>query len=101
MTIILDNVSSLFLILLAGSFFTALIISLETACLTRGSSYADVGVPSDDVPPPLPPPHGVNDAQQLQVLAVIMDNLMGLMNPCGEVYSLVEQAVHIVRGGPI
>ncbi|CAL5199511.1 unnamed protein product [Lathyrus oleraceus] len=43
-----------------------------------------VGGPSDDVPPP---PLGVNDHQHLQMIVAIMDNLMGLINPNGEVFT--------------
>lgn len=35
------------------------------------------------------------------MILVIIDNLMGFMNPNGEVYSLASQAVHIAHGESI
>lgn len=37
----------------------------------------------------------------LSMIAVIMDNLMGLVNPDGEVYTLAPHATNIARGRPI
>lgn len=48
-----------------------------------------------------PPPHGVDDAQRLEMISIIMDYLMVLMNLDDEVYTLASQAAHIARGGPI
>lgn len=57
----------------------------------------DVG-PSDDMLLPSP---GVADQHCLQMIAIIMDNLVGLVIPDGEVYTLTSQATHIARGGPV
>ena len=57
--------------------------------------------PSDDVPLPPPPPFGVADHHRLQIIAVLTYNLMGLVNPDGEIYTLVSQITHIVRRGPM
>lgn len=43
-------------------------------------------------------PPGVADQQSLQMIAIIMDNLMGLVNPGDEVYTLASQATHISHG---
>lgn len=40
--------------------------------------------PSDDVSPP----HDADDAQHMQMITIIMDSIMGLVNPEGEVYTL-------------
>ncbi|CAL5193590.1 unnamed protein product [Lathyrus oleraceus] len=61
---------------------------------------SDVGVPNDDVSPP-PPTANVDDHQHLQMIAVIMDNLMDLVNPNGEVYIGLARIAHGARGGPI
>lgn len=39
--------------------------------------------------------------QCLQMIIVIIDNLMGLVSPDGEVFTKLLQATHIARGGPI
>lgn len=57
--------------------------------------------PSDDVPLPPPPPLGVADHQRLQIIVVLTYNLMGLVNPYGEIYTLVSQIAHIIRRRPM
>lgn len=61
---------------------------------------SDVGVPIDDVSPP-PPTADVDDQQRLQMIAIIMDNLMGLVNLDDEVYTELARAAHIACKGPI
>lgn len=59
-----------------------------------------VGVPVDKVSSS--PLASDADAQQrLQMIAVIMDNLMGLVNPNGEVYTGLSRAADITHGRPI
>lgn len=45
----------------------------------------NVGGPFDVVSPP---PHGVDDQQRLQMITAIIDNLMSLVSPNGEIYTL-------------
>lgn len=59
---------------------------------------SNVGLHVDDVPLP-PLTVDVDDRQHLQMIAVIMDNLVGLVNPDGEVYTGLSRAAHIVCGG--
>lgn len=53
-----------------------------------------VGGTSDDVSSP-PPPHGAYVTHCLQMITIIMDNLMDLANPYGEVYTLASQTTHL------
>lgn len=55
----------------------------------------------DDVSLPPPPPQGTDDAQCLQMITIIMVNLMGLVNPNSEVYTLTSRETHLARVGPI
>ena len=55
--------------------------------------------PSNDVPPLPLPPHDADDAQRLQMITFIMDNLIGLVNPDGEVYNLASEATYIASEG--
>lgn len=61
---------------------------------------SDIGVITDDVPP-YPPPPDADDQQRPQMVAVIMDNLMGLINPDGEILIGLSRATHIARGEPV
>lgn len=45
------------------------------------AGHFDVGGPSHDVPSPPPSPHGAKDTHRLQMISVLMNNLMGLVNP--------------------
>lgn len=54
----------------------------------------------DDVSPP-PPAVDVDAQHRLQMIAVIIDNLMGLVNPYGEVYTGLSRAAYIAHEGPI
>lgn len=60
-----------------------------------GVGSFDARRPSDDKPPPSP---NVANHQSLQMITITMDNLTGLVNPCGEVYILASQITHITRG---
>lgn len=62
---------------------------------------SDVEGPSDDMPPLLLPSPGVDDHQRLQLMSILTNNLMGLINPNGEVYILASQITHIARDGPV
>ncbi|XP_058754089.1 protein MAIN-LIKE 1-like [Vicia villosa] len=55
---------------------------------------------SDPSPPPLPPPVGDQDSR-LQFIAVHLDSLMGLVNPDGEVYTILARLTDVARGGPM
>lgn len=57
---------------------------------------SDVGVPVIDVSLP-PITTDADDQQYLQMIAVIMDDLMGLVNPDDEVYTGFARAAHIAR----
>lgn len=68
-------------------------------CIIPHVKYEDyVGGHSDDMSPP---PYGVDDQQLMQMISVIMDNIMGLVNLDGEVYTLISQAAHIARERPM
>lgn len=57
--------------------------------------------PSDDVSAPPPFPSGVTDQHHLQMIAVIIDNFMGLVNSDDEVYTLGVRTSDIARGRSI
>ena len=52
----------------------------------------------DDVSPPSPAA-GADAQQCFKMIAIIMDNLMGLVNPDGEVYTRLSRAANIANGG--
>ena len=55
---------------------------------------------SDPPPPPSPPPAADQDTR-LQLIAITLDNIMGLVNPDGEVYQGLSRLADIARGGPM
>ena len=55
---------------------------------------------SIEPPPSLRSPAGDHDSH-LQFIAVHLDNLMGLVNPDGEIYTGLARLADIARGGPI
>lgn len=59
----------------------------------------NIGVLGDDVLSP--PPPDTDDQERLQMVALIMDNLMGLKNPDGELFTRLSRTAHIARGRPI
>lgn len=65
--------------------------------ISSDAGISKVGVSVDDVPPP-PPPPGTYDQECLQMVVVIMDNLMSLINPCGEVFTRLFETTHIANG---
>lgn len=60
--------------------------------------YSHARAPSDEVSPPPLLPHIANNAHCLQMLTIILDNLKGLVNPDGVVYTLASQATRIAHG---
>lgn len=46
-----------------------------------------------------PPLHGADDDQRLHMTTFSMDNLMSMVNPDGDVYSLASQETHIAYEG--
>lgn len=48
--------------------------------------------------PSSPPTTDADDHQRLQMIAVIMDNLMGLINQDDEVYTGLSRVAHITCG---
>lgn len=60
---------------------------------------SDVGVSIDNVSPPSPA--DTDNQQCLHMIAVIMDSLMGLVNPDVKVCTGLSRAAHIARGRPI
>ncbi|XP_058762911.1 uncharacterized protein LOC131636302 [Vicia villosa] len=65
---------------------------------------SDVPGPSrtrdSSAPPPPPPVIGDQDSR-LQYIAVHFDSLMGLVNPDGEVHSILARLADVARGGPM
>lgn len=74
---------------------------LQKQGFTLSRQHRSDAKPSLDVLPAPSTPHDVNNALPLQIITAIMDNLMGLANPGGEIYTLVSLAAHIARPGPI
>lgn len=61
----------------------------------------DVGVLVDDMSLPPPPSADADDQQRLQMIAVVMDNLMGLVNLDCDSFTRLSRATHIARVRPI
>lgn len=47
-----------------------------------------LGGPSNDMPPPLPPPNSMIDPERLQMITIIVDNLTSFVNLDGKIYTL-------------
>lgn len=60
----------------------------------------DDEVPVNDVSRPLPTVD-VDDQHRMQMITIIMDNLMDLVNPDGDVFIGLLWKTHIACGGPI
>lgn len=67
---------------------------------TEDARPYNVGAPANDVSLLLPPTD-VDEQQRLQMIAFIIDNLMGLLNPYDEVLTRLSRVTHIARWEPI
>ncbi|XP_058784041.1 protein MAIN-LIKE 1-like [Vicia villosa] len=56
---------------------------------------------SSNPPPPSPPPPAGDHDSRLQFISVHLDSLMGLVNPDGEVHSILARLINVAHGGPM
>ncbi|XP_058762512.1 protein MAIN-LIKE 1-like [Vicia villosa] len=78
-------------------------LSVSHPRVSPSAAASDVPGPSStraSSPPPPPPPAGDQDSR-LEYIAVHLDSLMGLVNPDGEVHSILARLADVARGGPM
>ncbi|XP_058752768.1 protein MAIN-LIKE 1-like [Vicia villosa] len=79
-------------------------LSVSHLRVIPSAATSDVSGPSGtraSSPPPPPPPLGGDQDSSLQYIVAHLDSLMGLVNPDGEVHSILARLADVARGGPM